>query len=164
MFAEGIAEGGAGFDIFDDVHEGVFESAGLHLPFEDFEAAEYGQAGILERGELAGEGAESLAGDATNGEGFLFASFGAGFFAFLFLLGDFCQFGDKVAHLADFLLGFLFGACLDGVFHLAARGVHRLVFVGWHGLESPVWSSLKSMPFSLLGGIGAMFCLAPWWF
>src|SRR5262249_36839455 len=65
VLAERLAQGRAGLDVVDDVDEGVLEHAGTHLVLEDLEAAEDGQAGVLQRRELAREGHEHLVVDAA---------------------------------------------------------------------------------------------------
>src|SRR5262249_33655751 len=54
-------------------------------------------------------------------------------FVFFLLVGDLGQTRDEVAERANLLLGFFLAAGRDGVFHLAAGGVHCLVLIGRHG-------------------------------
>ena len=53
------------FDLVADVYQRVFEPAPLRLAFEDSQASEDRQAGVLQNGKLAREGTEILAGDAA---------------------------------------------------------------------------------------------------
>src|SRR5262249_54416145 len=108
---------------------------GLHLMFEDAEAAQHGQAGVLERRELARERAQRLARDAADGEFAALLAFGDLLLAALFgRAGHFGDLGHEVAHLPDLLLGLFLAQGVDGVFDLSAAGVHRLVLVGRHGI------------------------------
>src|SRR5207302_9419408 len=74
VLAEGFAERAAGLHVINDVQEGVLERPALHLAFEDLEAAQDGEAGVLENGELPREGAGLLGGDAADREGLLLAA------------------------------------------------------------------------------------------
>ena len=130
VLAERLGERAAGFDVVDDVDEGVLEHAGLHLPFEDLQAAQHRQAGVLQGRELAGEGARASCWMTPPMVKVL---------ALLALAGpsscpclsscpaDLRDLGDEVAHLPDLLLGFFLVGGLDGVLDLAAGGVHRFV-------------------------------------
>ncbi len=55
-FGHGLGEGGPALDLVADVDQGVFQGPGLGLLFEDFQAAQDRQAGVLKDGELPGEG------------------------------------------------------------------------------------------------------------
>ena len=70
--AHGLGERGAAFDLLADVDERVLERAGLGLVFQNFQAAEDGQAGFLQDGQLAGEGGEHFGAHAAHGEGLAF--------------------------------------------------------------------------------------------
>ena len=102
VLGEGLGERGAAFDVFRDVDELVLEHAGLLLFFEDLQAADDRQAGVLKGGELAGEGAELLGLDLAHGEGFLLlASAARGALAFGGLLLDVGREVALVANLDD---------------------------------------------------------------
>src|SRR5207244_831570 len=68
VFAERFGERGAAFNIIDDIDQRILEDARLHLVFENPQRPQDRQAGVLQRGELPGEGAKLLAGYAANGE------------------------------------------------------------------------------------------------
>ena len=73
VLGEGLGEGRAALDVLDDVAQRVLEHARLALAFEDLQAPEDRQAGVLEGRELAGEGAELLGRDLADRERLLLA-------------------------------------------------------------------------------------------
>ena len=120
-----------GFDLLDDVLQGVLQLARLGVLFQDLQAADDRQAGVLQDGQLAGEGADDLAAAAADGQAprFFFAAFAGGR-----LLGFLDRdLGDEVAHLPDRRLGLFLGGGFDHVADLLPRGVHRLELIGRHG-------------------------------
>jgi len=74
VLGEGVGEGGPALDVLDDILQRILEHARLALAVEDLQAPEDRQAGVLERRELAGEGAELLGRDLADGERLLFAA------------------------------------------------------------------------------------------
>ena len=64
----GLAERGPAFDLVADVHQAVLELARLRLLFENSQAAEDRQAGVLQDREIAGEDDADLRADAAQGE------------------------------------------------------------------------------------------------
>ncbi len=135
MLAERLAERAAGFDVIDHVDEAVLEGARLHLAFEDFEAAQHGETGVLQRRELAREGHQRLAFDAADGEDFalLVRLLTLLLFVTLLAFGDlFRELGHEIAHLAYFLLRLLLVGRVHLVLDLAPGGVHGLEFEGRH--------------------------------
>ena len=111
----------------------------MHWFFENLQAAQDRQAGVLKRGKLAGEEAELLGGDLADRERlllFLAARLLGGGLAALLLgraLGDL---GDEEPLLPDQLLGFFLGRGIDGVLDFLARRVHRFVLKGRHACGS----------------------------
>ena len=64
----GLGERGPALDLVADVDQGVFQRARRGLLLEDLQAAQDGQAGVLQDGELAGEGGQRLRLHAADGE------------------------------------------------------------------------------------------------
>ena len=98
----------------------VLEAARLALVFQNSQAAQDRQAGVLQNRKLPRERGQHLAADAADGERLAFCAalglFGGGLAALLD--GDL---GDEVAHLADRRLGFFLAGRLDHVLDLLAR-------------------------------------------
>ena len=128
----GLGERGPAFDLVADVDQGVFQGPGRDLLFENLQAAQDRQAGVLQDGELAGEGGQRPLLHAAEGEtscrGWP-AFFCAADLAAL-LDGDL---RDEVAHLPDRGLGLVLAGRFDDVLDLLAGGVHRLELIGRHG-------------------------------
>ena len=128
-----LAQGRARLDVVADVDQAVLQAAGPSCcSFEDSQAAEDRQAGVLQDGQLPGEGGEHLAVHAADGEGLAalaaFLLVGRGLLGLLD--GDLRH---EVAHLANRGLRFFFAGGVDDVLDLLSGGVHRLELVGRHG-------------------------------
>ena len=130
--AHRLGQGRPALDLVADVDEAVLQRPRLALLFEDFQAAEDGQAGVLEDGELAGERGQGLHLHAADGEALSLLL--DGFFlrrALPSLLhGDL---RDEVAPQPDRRLRFVLAGRLDDVLDLLAGLVHRLELIGRHG-------------------------------
>ena len=150
----GLGERGAAFDFLADVDERVLQRAGLGLVLEDFQAAEDRQAGLLEDGQLAGEGGERLGVDAAQDEGL--ALLGAGLFLGRALAGLLDgDLGDEQALLLDRGLGFFLVCGLDRVPDFLSGLVHRLELKSWHGSIHFMFNSI-SISFQC-----SVFCWTP---
>ena len=119
------------------------------MSFENSQATENRQTGILQRGKLTCERTQLFAADAADRKSsrpllflrrWLFLAVGLSFrsplslgrfFGLLSppLLGDL---GDKEAFFADLRLGLLLRGCVDGVLHLETRIIHRFILKGRH--------------------------------
>src|SRR5947199_320717 len=69
---------------------------------------------------------------AADGEGLALLALARAFLLLVLLAGHLGDLGHEVAHLADFLLRFLFVDGIDGVLHLGPGGVHRFELEGRH--------------------------------
>ena len=134
MPGQGLRKGGTAFDIVADVHQGVLQPTGLHLHFEDFQAAKNRQPGVLKDGQLAGERDQHLC--ATGSDRQLLFSF-----SWSDRLGRFTAllryFRNEISHLADGGLCFFLRWRFNDVADLLTRGVHRLKTKSWHGFPYP---------------------------
>ena len=105
--------------------------AGLGLHFQNAEAAQDGQAGVLQNGQLPGEGRHDLAAGAAEREAFLL-------FARALLARAAASLfdrdaGNEVAHLPNSGQGFVFGLRFDHVLDGVAHRVASFELKGWHG-------------------------------
>ena len=132
-FGHRLGKRGSAFDFVANVDQAVLQRAGLGLHFENFQAAEDRQAGVLKDRKLAGERGQVLGIDAADGERL---SFLAGFLLFRGALA--CLFdGDlrnEVPHLPDRCLRFLLGRRFDDVLDFLPAGIHRFELKRRHGL------------------------------
>ncbi len=129
--AHGLGEGGPAFDLVADVDQRVLQGPRLGLLLQDLQAAEDGQAGFLQNGQLAGEGGERLGIDAAQGEGLALLRPGHLLaFAFAGLLQ--ADLGDEQSPLLDRGLGLFLVGGLDHVADFLSGFVHRLELKSWH--------------------------------
>ena len=151
VLSQGLGEGAAAFDGQGQFAEDTLEGHVALLLFQDAQPAQQGQAGVHQRGQLAGEGGKDLgfdlaaqAGDfdlKIEGAAFLFgAAFacgGPGLFVGLgFGLIDLDDFGGEKVHFLDPADGLVLAGDFQGAFGFLAVGVHRDVTVFWHTLLS----------------------------
>ncbi len=112
--------------------------------FQDLQAAQHGQSGILERRELPRELAQLLVRHAAEREGlaFLPALLAADLGLVLLLLGvgHLRDLGHEVAHLFDLLLRLFLAQGADRILDLASRRVQGLELKAWHDAFSPTGS------------------------
>ena len=108
-----------------------FQPAGLLLRFQNAEAAENGEAGILQNRKLPREGREIARPNAAKDKPALLLGAGRVSLLASLLRRDLRH---EVAHLPNGSLGFFFGRRLDYVFNLGAGRIHRLELKSWHFL------------------------------
>src|SRR5581483_10110077 len=97
------------------------------LAFENSQAAENRQAGVLQDRQLAREDREMLRADATDSDGFAFAAA----LLFLGLLAGLLHgdLRDEVAHLLDRELSFFLAGRVNDILDVLAAGVHSLELI-----------------------------------
>ena len=130
-FAGRVGERAAAFDFIRHAADDRLEQTRLLLIFENLQAAQDRQTGVLQRGKLAGKSHQLLARDAADGDRHLpLGREALGLLLFLFdgLAGRlFLDLGREKTLTADFGDGFAGIRRLDFVLDLLTGGVHRFI-------------------------------------